>query len=104
MENNLEMIVDSILEKLAVGYQKAHDEWMADKRNAFKDGRFLAYYEAKESILKFVEQELSVAGIIEELTRRFDAAKAEWKADKVNPFKDGRLLGYFELLKIGPAV
>ena len=46
-ENNVEMIINGILEKIAQGYACAKREWKADRRNPFKDGKFLAYYEVK---------------------------------------------------------
>jgi len=104
MDENLEMIIDSFLENLAKGYKKAKEDWLADRCNTFKDGRFLAYYEAKEAVMRLAEREYTLTEIVGELSRMFDAAKTEWKADKVNSFKDGRMLGCFELLKIAPTV
>ena len=52
MDSNFENIVNSILEKIAEGYAKAKADWQADRKNLFKDGRFLGYYEAKEALLK----------------------------------------------------
>ena len=103
MENNIEIIINSALEKIAQGYSRAKAEWKADKRNPFKDGKFVAYFEAKEAILKLLDADLNLNVILEEITKRFNAAKAEWKADKRNPFKDGKFLAYFELLKMLPA-
>lgn len=103
MENNIETMVNAMLEKVAGGYARAMADWKADKRNPFKDGRFLAYYEAKETLMKVLNADGPLSAAMDELTRRFNAAKADWQADKRNPFKDGRLLGYFEVLKQFPA-
>ena len=43
--------------------------------------------------------ETMINGMLEKLARGYNIAKAEWKADRRNPFKDGKLLGYFEVLK-----
>lgn len=104
MENNVEVMINSALEKIAQGYARAKADWKADRRNPFKDGKFLAYFEAKEAILKLLDTEIDPNVILEELTARFNAAKADWKADMKNPFKDGKFLAYFELLKMVPAV
>ena len=94
------MRINELLEKIALGYQKAKQEWMADRRNTFKDGRLLAYYEAKESVLKLLDSENPLAYIADELQKHFQNAKAEWKADRKNTFKDGKLLGWYELTTI----
>lgn len=103
MDNNFENIVNAMLEKVARGYANAKADWKADKRNPFKDGRFLAYYEAKETLMKCLNADSPVSQAVEEIKRRFDAAKADWKADKHNSFKDGKLLGYFEVLNDMPS-
>lgn len=103
MDNNFENIVNAMLEKVARGYANAKADWKADKRNPFKDGRFLAYYEAKETLMKCLNADGPVSQAMEEIKRRFDAAKADWKADKHNSFKDGKLLGYFEVLNDMPS-
>ena len=102
MENNLENMLNGILEKIARGYSNAMRDWKADRRNLFKDGKFLAYYEVKETVLKCLDTEGAINAMFEEIARRFNAAKEEWKADRRNPFKDGRFLGYFEILKMIP--
>ena len=99
MEGNYETMINGMLEKLARGYNIAKAEWKADRRNPFKDGRFLAYYEAKEAILNCLNADGPISNAMEEISRRFNLAKADWKADRRNPFKDGKLLGYFEVLK-----
>lgn len=104
MDANMETMVNAMLEKLAKGYGIAKAEWKADRKNAFKDGRFLAYYEAKEAVLKCLDAGESITAALDELRRRFNAAKNEWMADKRNAFKDGKLLGYFEVLKQAPAL
>ena len=45
MENSFDAILNSVLEKIARGYNTAKNEWSADKMNPFKDGKFLAYFE-----------------------------------------------------------
>lgn len=102
MESNFEMILNGVLEKIANGYSIAKREWKADRRNMFKDGRFLAYYEVKEAIRNMQDSENAVDVLFEEIARRFAAAKEEWKADRRNPFKDGKFLGYFEILNMIP--
>lgn len=102
MENNVEMILNGILEKIAQGYLRAKQEWKADRRNAFKDGKFLAYYEIKEAVQKYLDNENGLNGLLEEIACRYNAAKAEWKADRRNPFKDGKFLAYFEMLRMIP--
>ena len=102
MENNVEMILNGILEKIAQGYVSAKREWKADRRNPFKDGKFLAYYEVKEAVQKYMDNENGLNGLLEEIARRYNAAKEEWKADRRNPFKDGRFLAYFEMLRMIP--
>ena len=41
MENSIETIVNNMLEKLSQGYNNAMADWKADRRNPFKDGKFL---------------------------------------------------------------
>lgn len=103
MENNFETIVNALLEKLAQGYANAKAEWQADRRNPFKDGRFLGYYEAKEALLKHLNAEETLNNALEELVVLYNRAKAEWKADKKNLFKDGKFLACFEILNMIPA-
>ena len=103
MDSNFENIVNSILEKIAEGYAKAKADWQADRKNLFKDGRFLGYYEAKEALLKQLAADETLNGALEELARLYNRAKAEWKADKRNPFKDGKFLACFEILNMIPA-
>lgn len=102
MENNFEAMINGFLEKIADGYNHAKSEWKADRRNPFKDGRFLAYYEAKEAVLKALESDVTLEGVLEEIARRYNAAKEEWKADRRNPFKDGKFLACFEILHMIP--
>ena len=45
MDNNFENIVNAMLEKVARGYANAKADWKADKRNPFKDGKLLGYFE-----------------------------------------------------------
>lgn len=104
MDNSFDVMFNSMLEKVARGYNAAKNDWKADKLNPFKDGKFLGYYEAKEAILKVLDADGPVAAAFEEIARRYNAAKADWKADKANPFKDGKLLAYFEVIKLIPAM
>lgn len=105
MENNFDVIINSVLEKIADGYNAAKAEWKADKRNAFKDGKFLAYYEAKEAFLKCLnDADDSLNAALEEIARLYSKAKEDWKADRKNLFKDGKFLAYFEILNMVPAV
>lgn len=104
MDGNLECTINSILERIALGYNAARAEWKADRRNAFKDGRFLAYYEAKEALLKRLDSSDAQEGMLEEIARMYSRAKADWLADRRNPFKDGKFLACFEILNMVPAV
>ena len=103
MDCNFETMINNVLEKIAAGYNAARAEWKADRKNAFKDGKFLAYYEAKETVLKDLSCEDAFNDALEELARLYTRAKAEWLADRRNPFKDGRFLACFEILNMFPA-
>ena len=37
------------------------------------------------------------------IRRRYAQAKEDWKRDRRNPFKDGKFLAYFEMLRAIPA-
>ena len=102
MENSFDAILNGVLEKIARGYNTAKNEWSADKMNPFKDGKFLGYYEAKEAIMKVLDADGPVAAAIDEISRRYNAVKNDWLADKMNPFKDGKFLAYFEVLSLLP--
>ncbi len=102
MDGNFEMMINTVLEKIAQGYTAAKNEWLADKRNAFKDGKFLAYYEAKEALNRALNAE-DFDGALEEIARLYNRAKVEWKADRKNLFKDGKFLACFEILNMIPA-
>ena len=104
MDCNIENIINGILEKLARGYEIAKAEWKADKRNAFKDGKFLGYYEAKETFMKVLDADDAIESVLEEIAILYSKAKEEWKADRKNPFKDGKFLACFEVLNMIPAV
>ena len=41
MDNSFESMVNGMLEKFSRGYDCAMEEWKADRRNPFKDGKFL---------------------------------------------------------------
>jgi len=103
MEGNFETIINGILEKIAQGYAAAKADWQADRKNLFKDGRFLGYYEAKEALLKNLTAEESLNNALEELVRLYNRAKADWQANRKNPFKDGKFLACFEVLNMIPA-
>lgn len=103
MENNFDKIFNEVLERLARGYSIAKAEWKADRKNAFKDGKFLAYYEAKELVLRYMNCEDPLCSALEELACLYSRAKREWLADKRNPFKDGKFLACFEILNMIPA-
>lgn len=100
MECNFENMINGILEKIAAGYNAAKAEWNADRKNAFKDGKFLAYYEAKETLLKDLSGEEAFNNALEELARLYSRAKNEWLADRRNSFKDGKFLACFEILNM----
>ena len=102
MENSFDAILNGVLEKIARGYNTAKNEWSADKMNPFKDGKFLGYYEAKEAIMKVLDADGPVAAAIDEISRRYNAVKNDWLSDKMNPFKDGKFLAYFEVLSLLP--
>ena len=50
MDNSFESMVNGMLEKFSRGYDCAMEEWKADRRNPFKDGRFLACFEVLKMI------------------------------------------------------
>ena len=102
MENNFDAVLNGVLEKIARGYSNAKSDWSADRMNPFKDGKFLGYYEAKEAIMKVLNAEGPVAAAVDEIKRRYNTVKNDWLADKMNPFKDGRFLAYFEVLNLLP--
>ena len=103
MNSMVEEKINAMLEAIAQGYANAIRDWKADKKNPFKDGRMLAYYEAKETLMKYLDAEAPLKEAFEEINRRYNTAKSEWLADKKNTFKDGKFLGYFEVLKVLPA-
>ena len=35
-------------------------------------------------------------GVLEKIARGYSNAKSDWSADRMNPFKDGKFLGYYE--------
>ena len=98
-----EMRIDGALEEIARGYTAAKRDWKADRRNLFKDGRFLAYYEAREAILRALNADGAIGAAFEEIRRRYAQCKEDWKRDRRNPFKDGKFLAYFEMLLMIPA-
>ena len=102
MANN-EGRINGALERIARGYTRAKADWKADRRNLFKDGKFLAYYEAREAIVRCLDADGAVGSAFEEIRRRYAQAKEDWKRDRRNPFKDGRFLAYFEMLRAIPA-
>lgn len=95
--------INGALERIARGYARAKADWKADRRNPFKDGRFLAYYEARQAVLRRLDADGAVGAAFEEIRRRYAQAKEDWKRDRRNPFKDGRFLAYFEMLRDIPA-
>lgn len=103
MNCDFETSVDAFLEKIAEKYSVVKAEWKADRRNTFKDGRFLGYYEAKEAILKSLGAEESSENLLEAIAVLYEKAKREWLADRRNPFKDGKFLACFEILNMIPA-
>ena len=104
MDNSFESMVNGMLEKFSRGYDCAMEEWKADRRNPFKDGKFLGYYEAKEILTRCLDAGGDAFNAaLEELARLYSGAMEEWKADRRNPFKDGRFLACFEVLKMIPA-
>lgn len=103
MSCDLENAIDTFLENIAEKYSMVKAEWKADRKNPFKDGRFLAYYEAKEAILKSLDEEESVESAFEVIAELYEKAKKEWMADRRNPFKDGKFLACFEILNMVPA-
>lgn len=103
MEGNIDSIINGILEKIAEGYAFAKNDWLRDRKNPFKDGRFLGYYEAKEALIRHLNAEESLNNALEDLAALYNRAKAEWSADKRNPFKDGRFLACYEILNMIPS-
>lgn len=47
--------------------------------------------------------ETIVNNMLEKLSQGYNNAMADWKADRHNPFKDGKFLACFEVLKMIPA-
>lgn len=103
MDSNLDIRINNFLEKLAQGYAFAKNDWLADRRNPFKDGRLLGYYEAKEALLKALSKEEFPNSALEALAELYHRAKIDWLADKRNSFKDGKFLACYEILKMLPA-
>ena len=103
MENSIETIVNNMLEKLSQGYNNAMADWKADRRNPFKDGKFLGYYEAKEILIRCLDAGDAFNAALEQLASLYNNAMVDWKADRHNPFKDGKFLACFEVLKMIPA-
>ncbi len=100
MDDNFETMIDGILERIAQGYNQARIDWLADRKSPFKDGKFLAYYEAKEAFLKYADELDDALEAVAELYRR---ARADWMRDRKNAFKDGKFLACFEILNMIPA-
>ena len=103
MNGNLDSMINNILEKIAQGYVFARKEWLRDRKNLFKDGKLLGYYEAKETILSALNAEESINSAAEALASLYTRAKSEWLADRRNPFKDGKFLACYEVLNMLPA-
>ena len=103
MNEAMERKLDAALERLAADYRQSIDEWKSDRRNAFKDGRMLGYYELKEACLSSLNAGGGWKELCEEVRRRFEMAKTEWRGDRANRFKDGRMLACFEILQLFPA-
>lgn len=103
MECNFDFVMNGFLEKVAQGYGCAKRDWLADRRNLFKDGRLLGYYEAKEALLKALNAEESFNTALESLASLYNRAKSDWLADRRNPFKDGKFLAFYEVLNMIPA-
>lgn len=104
MDGNIEAIVNGILEKIAQGYVFAKKEWLADKKNLFKDGKLLGYYEAKEAILCALNAGQSFENALEAIAGLYSRAKNDWLSDKRNAFKDGKFLACYEILNMIPGV
>ncbi len=102
--NNPDAAVNTMLEKIAQGYLNAASDWKKDQKNLFKDGKLLAYYEAKETLAGCIDSEDALSGAFDAIDKKYAAAKTDWLADKKNPFKDGRMLGYFEVVKTLPSL
>ena len=94
---------NDILEKIAQGYTCARREWLADRKNLFKDGRLLGYYEAKEAMMRTMNAEKSLNDALETIAELYSRAKNEWLADRRNAFKDGKFLACYEILNMVPA-
>ena len=45
----------------------------------------------------------TIGAAFEEIRRRYAQCKEDWKRDRRNPFKDGKFLAYFEMLRMIPA-
>ena len=104
MDGNLEKVIIGMLEKIAQGYVFAKKEWQADRKNLFKDGRLLGYYEAKEALLRELNEEENLNEALEVLAKLYVRAKNDWLSDKRNAFKDGKFLACYEILNMIPAV
>ena len=92
-----ESTYETLLMRVAEKYAHVIDEWKADRVNPFKDGRMLGYYEGKSLILNELDKGRPLTELKEQLRTRLQIAKAEWRGDRANRFKDGRLLAWFEL-------
>ena len=103
MDSSIENIIGGVLEKIAQGYLRAKKEWLSDKKNRFKDGRLLGYYEAQEAIIRAMNGNESANDTLETLAELYSRAKTDWLSDRRNPFKDGKFLACYEILNMIPA-
>ena len=103
MNGSIDSMINDILEKIARGYVNTKKEWLADKKNGFKDGKLLGYYEAKEALISALNAEKPLNDVLEILAIQYSRAKADWLSDKRNAFKDGKFLASYEVLNMVPA-
>ena len=89
----------AFMEQIAAGFERSRQEWRADPLNRFKDGRFLAYDEARRALAKDAESE-DLADALHVIAKGYEQARTDWVRDRKDEFKDGRMLGYYEMLQM----
>ncbi|MBE5807079.1 MAG: hypothetical protein E7317_01905 [Clostridiales bacterium] len=94
---------DTLLMQIAQKYASAIREWKADRVNPFKDGHMLGIYEGKSLVLNELDEGRTLNEIVAQLKARLQRAKQEWARDRMNPYKDGKLLAWFELVSLAEA-
>ena len=89
-----------LMARTAQRYHAALADWNADRKNPFKDGRLLGWYEGRTLIQECQRQQKGAVELRDALQQKLLRAKSEWKKDSTNPFKDGRMLACFEVLQM----